>query len=95
MLLIGLFGLSCDADVTRSATSPAVHALSSTPFSSRLSAYSFNVRHDCKVSACGRYTINCGIPPIQNIQIDHAEVARCTLSISSLTDLEYCVVFVN
>ena len=44
---------------------------------------------------CGRFTIDCGIPPIQNTQIDHAEVARCTLSVSSLTDLDYCVAFVN
>ena len=58
---------------------------------------SFNVRCECKVylSACWRYTINCGIPPIQNTQIDHAEEARCTLFISCLTDLDFCVVFVN
>ena len=44
---------------------------------------------------CGRYTINCGIPPIQNTQIDCTEVARCTLLVSCPTDLHHCVVFVD
>ena len=42
-----------------------------------------------------RYTIKCSIPPIQNAQIKLIEVARCTLLVSCLTDLDYCVVFVN
>ena len=36
-----------------------------------------------------------GSPPIQQIQIDRAEVARCTLSVSCSIDLDYCVVFVD
>ena len=53
---------------------------------------SFNVGCECKinVSACERYTINCGIPSIQNAQIDLAEVARCTLFVSCSTDLDCC-----
>ena len=43
----------------------------------------------------GGKKINCWIPLIQNTQINRAEVARCTLSISCLTDLDYCVVFVD
>ena len=38
-----------------------------------------------------RYTINRGIAPIKNTQIDRAEMVRCTLSISRSTDLVYCV----
>ena len=47
----------------------------------------------CKyyLSACGKYTIHCGFPPIQNTQLDRSEVARCTLSVSCSTDLDYCV----
>ena len=44
---------------------------------------------------CGRYTINCEIAQIQNTQIDHTEVTRCTLSVGCPTDLDYCVVFVD
>ena len=37
----------------------------------------FDVGRECKinVSACERYTINCGVPSIQNAQIDLAKVA--------------------
>ena len=47
---------------------------------------SFDVWRECKinVSACERYTINCGTPSIQNAQIDPTEVARCTLLLSCL-----------
>ena len=67
----------------------------STPFLSQMLALpltSFYVRRECKinVSACERYTISCGIPSIQNTQIDLAEVARCTLLVSLLI-----AVFVN
>ena len=50
---------------------------------------SFNVGRECKinVSACERYTMNCGTPSIQNAHIDLAEVARCTLLVSFSTDL--------
>ena len=50
---------------------------------------SFGVGRECKINllACGRYTINCGIPPIQTTQIDFAEMARSTLSVSCSTDL--------
>ena len=55
---------------------------------------SFNVRCECKVnvSACERYTTHCGTPAIQNAQIDLAEVARCTVLVSCLTDLDCCFV---
>ena len=58
---------------------------------------SFDVGRECKtyLLASGRYTINCGIPPIQNTQIDRVEVARCTLSVSCSTNLEYRVAFVD
>ena len=63
---------------------------------------SYNVRHESKInwkpinlSACGRYTIDCGIPSIQTTQNTCAEVAWCTWSASCLTDLDYCVAFVN
>ena len=58
---------------------------------------SFDVTHEWKIylSACGRYKINCEIPPIQNTQSDLAEAARCILSVSCSTDLDYCVVYVN
>ena len=51
----------------------------------------------CKInlSAYKRCTIDCWIPPIQNTQIDHAEVARCTLSVSCSTDLDHCLMFVD
>ena len=49
---------------------------------------------ECKIY-CWQYTNNCGIPPIQNTQINHAEVKRCTLLVSCSTDLDYCVVFVD
>ena len=39
------------------------------------------------------YTTDCRIQPIQNKQIDRAEVAKCILSVKSSTDLDYCVVF--
>ena len=38
--------------------------------------------------------LHCWIPPIQITYIDRAEIARCTLSVSFPTDLDYCVVFV-
>ena len=41
---------------------------------------------------CERYTIHCGIPPIQNTQIDRDEAARCIISVSCPTDLDDCVV---
>ena len=47
------------------------------------------------LSACGRYTIDCGILPIQNTKADRTEVASCTLSVSCLSDLDNCVVFVD
>ena len=52
----------------------------------------FNVGRKCKinVSACERYTINCGILSIQNTQTDLAEVARCTLPVSCSTGLDCC-----
>ena len=52
----------------------------------------FDVDRDI-FSACGRYTINCGIPPIQDTQIYRAEVAKCTLSVSCSTDLQITVLF--
>ena len=58
---------------------------------------SFDVGCEDKInlSRCGRHTIDCVIPPIQNTQIDRAEVVRCTLLVSCSTDLDYCVVFVD
>ena len=44
---------------------------------------------------CGSYTINCGIPPIQNTGINCPEVARGTLSVSCQTDLLYCVLLIG
>ena len=41
---------------------------------------------------CGRYSIFCGI---SLIQIDSDEAARCSSSVSFLTELDYCVVFVD
>ena len=52
-------------------------------------------RYAINLSACGRYTTDCGIPSIQNAQINRTEVARCTLSVSCSTDLDYCAVFVD
>ena len=57
-----------------------------------LQLQAFDVGGKCKIylSACGRYTIDCGIPPIQNTKTDCPEMARCTLSVSCSTDLDYC-----
>ena len=55
---------------------------------------SFDIGPEWK-SACGRYTINFGIPPIQNTHIDPAEGARCTLSVSCSADPDYGVVLVD
>ena len=46
---------------------------------------------------CARYTVNCGIPLIQNRENDLAEVARCTILVSCLTDIDryYCVGFMD
>ena len=57
----------------------------------------FNIWHECKIylSECGRYKVNCAIPPFQNTQMDHTKVVRCTLSVNCLTDLDYCVVSGN
>ena len=57
----------------------------------------FGVGCKCKInlSACERHTIDCGTPPIQNTQIDYAEAARCSLPVSSSTDLDYCLIFVD
>ena len=54
----------------------------------------FDVWRECQIylSACGKYSINCRIKPIQNTQINHAQVAKCALSVSGLSDLNYCVV---
>ena len=58
---------------------------------------SFSIGHECKIflSVCGRGTNNDWIPPIQNTQINCAEVARCSLLVSCSTDLDYCLVFVD
>ena len=57
----------------------------------------FSVKGECKIyfSVFVRYTINHGIPPVQNTKIDHAELARCRLSVSCLTNLDYWVVLVD
>ena len=47
------------------------------------------------LSVRGRYTIYCGSPLIQIISIECAEAVRRTLSVSFVTDLDYCVVFVD
>ena len=43
----------------------------------------------------GAQLLNCGIPSIQNTQINSTELARCTLSVSCLTDLDHCVLCVH
>ena len=72
-------------------------ALSSTPFYLALLLRSFDVGCECKIylSVYGKYTNNCGIPPIQNTHITCAEVARWTVLVSCSTDLDYCVVIVD
>ena len=59
--------------------------------------WSFDVGREYKIysSAFGRYTVNCGILPIANTQIDHAEVARYTFSVGCSTGLVYCIVFAD
>ena len=42
---------------------------------------------------CWRYIIYCGIPPVHIKWINHIDTARCTLSVSFLTDLDYGIVF--
>ena len=58
---------------------------------------SFNVGCECKInlSACGRYTINCGTPPVETIRINCAVEARCILSVSCSTDLDFAYCFVS
>ena len=55
---------------------------------------SFNIGREWK-SVCGRYTINRGIPPIQNTHIDRAEGTRWTSSVSCSVDPDYGVVLVD
>ena len=76
----------------RCAASPSYHALAR-HFHLAFLFRSCDVGRECKIClpACGRYTINCGIPSMQYTQIDRAEVARCTLSVSCSTDLNCCV----
>ena len=82
------FGLPHDAEVTSRRKTQLAMAGSSTHFHHALPLRSVDVRRR-------KYAINYGILPIQNTQIDHAEVARCTLSISCSTDLDNCVVFID
>ena len=59
---------------------------------------SFDVGLQCKInlSACGRCTLNCGIPPpIQYTQIDLGDLGQYTLSVSCSTDRDYRVVFID
>ena len=55
---------------------------------------SFNIGREWK-SVFGKYTINRGIPPIQNTHIDPAEGTRWTLSVSCSADPDYGVVLVD
>ena len=70
------------------------HAFCSVSFSFRLcrfdhSKFGVNVKYDVFISMSEVY---CGIPPIQTIQIDRAEVKRWTLSVCCLTYLDECVI---
>ena len=58
---------------------------------------SFDVGRECKIhlTACWKYIINYSLTSIQNTQLDRAEVARCTLSVSCSIYLDYCIVFVH
>ena len=96
-VLTSWFGLPRDAGVTWQRKIQLTMAGSSTPFSSGSAASITRCRTGMwnMFSVSGRYTINCEIPPIENSQIDRAEEARCTLSVSCLTDLDYSVVFVH
>ena len=87
MFLIGWFRLPSDADIMSEREPNWPWPL----------LWSFDVRREYNIylSVCGRHTINCGILQIQNTQTDHAEVARCTLAVSCLTNLAYCFVSVD
>ena len=97
MLLIGWFGLPCDADamLPRKPNWPwhwAAHvSIPPCCFDHTMSGTNVKIY----LSMHGRYTFDCGIPPIQNTQIDHTEVARWTLSVSCSIDLDHCLVFAH
>ena len=76
---------------------PTDHTLSLRHFDFAFLLLSFDEGRECYInlSASLRCTINCGIPSIQNKQIDRAQVAGCTLLVSCSTDLDDCVVFVD
>ena len=67
-------------------------ALGSRLFHLALPLRLFSVGPECKIclSVCGRYTVNCGIPPHQS------KILKSTaLEWEDATDLNYCVVFVD
>ena len=97
MLLTGWFRLLPNADVKSLHRSNWPWHWAAHHFYLALLLRSFDVGCECKIylSVYGKYTNNCGIPPIQNTHINCAEVARWTVLVSCSTDLDYCVVIVD
>ena len=97
---VRISGLTCNADITLLCQSnwPCIdhgtlrHAIFiSPPFHFNHSVSDVNIK--LYVLECGRYTINLGIPPIQNTQIVCTEVASCLLMLNCSADLDFTVLF--